>query len=930
MSNNPSLEGDSLRAYQREQSIRNASQAGTCSARLDEEIARGGMGAIYKGTDSDLDRTIAVKVALDESKPEQFFEEARVTALLEHSNIVPIHDAGHLSDGRSFFSMKLVQGQTLKELLDKRKESLIETPLQSLNRLLDIFLKICDGMAYAHSRRVVHRDLKPENIMVGDYGEVLVMDWGIAQVKGQFMGEGTPILASQWTTTMNDGEISGTPCYMAPEQAAGEKNAIGPRTDVYGLGAILYEILTGLPPIDAVESDTLIRVLRKVMDNDILPPERRTPKQFIPRELSAVTMKALNSEAADRYRSVEDLQGDIRLYLAGHSVSAISDSYFQLMSKLIRRNKALLMTFLVLIGCLGAAALFGALRVVNEKDQALLAKEKASDELKSLQERERETKNALKALADTEAKRRRSQQERVEFQEVSRKLNDLTVKSLIPGPDRDALLGEYDQLLGSARRVKTKRIIQVEKAKTLIRFQRLLAARKMFQLLKVESPGAESTWDLQLKLKLAELTNVSKSFLKFLDRYAKKFPKSAVALYLNAYRSDDRGLQLLALNKAIQKDSRLPIAYVYRAGIYLQERRETEKAVDDCNRAILVSPSFFYAYIHRGRAFRRLKRFDEAFEEFEHALIIADISRVRREIGSLYMETKLPRQAMPYLIKAVSLNEKDLLAYQLLIRCAFLCEDSQRFNYLKRFESQFPEAAEQLKSELGVSLDQETIEATFQKLMGQAGKAKIERKYQTALDYLKKAEQLKPGSARVGIGLLEIYVKARQFDKAEALGERLVKKYPSRWEPCYFYMETLVNQQRFLRVLEFFPRAEKSAPSDQVREEMKCYKASALIGLKRYEDALISLNQIPESSKSYSLVLYLYGLTYRRMKLHNKALKNLRRSWEMGYFLALVKALDILKDLKNEKEWKAELGKALRVYPQWRSSLKRRFGVLPQ
>ena len=232
---------------------------GTCRFQLQGEIARGGMGAILKGRDVDLGRDLAIKVLLDSHQGDsqliqRFIEEAQIGGQLQHPGIVPVYELGTFADCRPFFAMKLVKGQTLAELLQKRRA------VGDLPRFLSIFEAVCQTIAYSHARGVIHRDLKPANVMVGSFGEVQVMDWGLAKVlsQGGVAGESTPPEAAETVVLTvrsgSDGDAShagsvlGTPSYMAPEQARGELDRVDERADVFGLGAILCELLTGKPP----------------------------------------------------------------------------------------------------------------------------------------------------------------------------------------------------------------------------------------------------------------------------------------------------------------------------------------------------------------------------------------------------------------------------------------------------------------------------------------------------------------------------------------------------------------------------------------------------------------------------------------------------------------------------------------------------------
>jgi serine/threonine-protein kinase len=220
------------------------------------ELGRGGMGVVVLSHDRHMGRELALKVlpAEHRDRPQQvqrFLNEARITGRLQHPGIVPVYDQGELPDRRPYFTMKLVQGRTLAELLKERPD-----PAHDLPRFLTIFEQVCQAVAYAHSRGVIHRDLKPHNVMVGAFGEVQVMDWGLAKVLAQ-KDDGHGTASSNDSPSPVDtmpGEVMGTPAYMAPEQARGEAGALDGRTDVFGLGAILCDILTGRPPFAGANS----------------------------------------------------------------------------------------------------------------------------------------------------------------------------------------------------------------------------------------------------------------------------------------------------------------------------------------------------------------------------------------------------------------------------------------------------------------------------------------------------------------------------------------------------------------------------------------------------------------------------------------------------------------------------------------------------
>lgn len=603
------------------------------------EVARGGMGVVMRVWDDDLGRELAMKVVIPDVRAgdddaervegrrvSRFLEEAQITGQLDHPCVVPVHELGLGADGQVYFTMRLVKGRDFGHVL-----GLVANGAEgwTRTRALGVLLRVCEAMAYAHSKGVVHRDLKPANVMVGKFGEVYVMDWGLARVLGRedahdmrlrdpttTSGVRTYRSGSQsWGdmafVTM-DGDVVGTPAYMPPEQARGRIEEIEARSDVYAIGAMLYHVLAGeMPYVAHGESKSNVEVLNAVLEGP--PRPLRALRDDVPAELEAVCEKAMARDPAARYADTLALAEDLRAFLEGRVVQAYETGAIVELKKWVARNKALATAAAAAIVFL-VAGLVGSLWQKSVADRnAVLAAEKAQEA-----ERKGELAAASSALAETRAGEAAASAARAGA--VRDFLTDMLASANpFSGLERDMpvsrLVDQAAERLdagGFASDPASEIALRSTLGEAYQGISRFAEAERQYRAalaLSVGSPSADPFGDVEMQIDLAEVLasraqhvearELAESVLADLARRDASHSGLAVrALLLRAsctYNAGDRVGAIAAAREAVElrgeldgADSESTAATREKLAFYLVQGHRLDEAVQEAERAIAV------------------------------------------------------------------------------------------------------------------------------------------------------------------------------------------------------------------------------------------------------------------------------------------------------------------------------------------------------
>ena len=386
----PRLEETISLNVDQESPLPSAVRAGLLRFRILRPHAKGGLGEVFLAQDQELNREVALKeiqarYAGHRDSRSRFMLEAEVTGGLEHPGIVPVYGLGNYPDGRPYYAMRFIKGDTFKEAIrqfhaaDWTQQATGARALE-LRQLLRRFIDVCNAIEYAHSRGVLHRDLKPANIMLGKYGETLVVDWGLAKTLGRPEPAGgfkerqlEPVSSSAMAGTQM-GTAVGTPSYMSPEQAQGDLEHLGPSSDVYSLGATLYELLTGHAPF---EDHNIAKILEQVK-RGTFPLPRQIERQ-VPKPLEAICLRAMAREPSDRYHSAFALANDVEHWLADEATSAYREPWRERLTRWARRHKTWAQAAAASIVIVAIIAVLASMLINNSRRNEAIARRSAEE-----------------------------------------------------------------------------------------------------------------------------------------------------------------------------------------------------------------------------------------------------------------------------------------------------------------------------------------------------------------------------------------------------------------------------------------------------------------------------------------------------------------------------------------------------------------------
>lgn len=846
-----------------------------------KQLGVGGMGVVFQVEDTRLDRQAALKLMKaeqnDPDETRRFWREARITARLDHPSIPPVYESGTTTSGQNYLLMRFIEGRTFAESIkDYHLHGRAEKTLRSL---LEVLLKVAEAVAYAHSRRVIHRDLKPDNIMVGQFGEVMVMDWGLARDFSEKVDSGRRSYAQtradssdQTGGLTQSGDILGTPGYMSPEQARSQE--VDEKTDVFSLGCILVEVLTGAAPI---EGKTAVERIRATLNGEIILPGQR--RRGIAGELQSICAASLALDSQSRMESAALFAENLKAYLSGERVSSHHYSLNERFKGWLRRySVSVVVTMLALAFMLVGGLVF--LQMESAKANQALA-----------ENAEKRMTETVTRLSKAEALARRRARSELIFEHAE--------PALKAGERKEWLLLKVARIYADAKLYEACRVLLEE---VISRFP----------------PGFEALHFLhQIELESGTKASQKKAYERFLS-VAEKLEDDKNEYYLRAmalkahenkdYKKALRYFQRIEDDLEIERSS----DFYFRAKCY-EAQKLLEKAYNEYSRAVDLDASRWEYWSDRAGVLYQLRRMYPALNDVNRALALNS-----KDVESLLIRSDILQNlgdresALKDVEKVIVLAPKFAMGY------------NER-GLIRLNKKQYVEAIKDLSQAIELSPEDPIFYLNRGTAYCQS------KRYEEGLRDYNRALQRDPDFVECLKSRGQVFVQRRNYEKAVVDAEKAFNLSPKRLDLMLFYCQTLTYVGRYDQAMIY---ANKMLGGNYRNFDSYFCRGVLYFTKSRYPSAIRDFTAAISASGGGQVALNAYfnrGICYRSQNQNSLALRDFSQAiaFNPRNPEAYYRRGDTHFALRNYQAAYGDLAKALQLAPnnpkanQMREMMKR-------